>query len=112
MTQTNIAKNSPLQNAVKAVCEVAEIYNIAFKKALILSNQSNILRAWALLTETEAASAALASYGIAIDEMLLNLLVELRCFQTILWNYLIGQHDPRFLERLEVRLRWFRKREN
>jgi Phosphotransferase enzyme family len=63
-------------------------------------------------TDTEKAAAAISGYGKTIDNELLDLFVEIRTFQTVLWNYIIGQKYPESLERLDVRLRWFRSRCN
>jgi aminoglycoside phosphotransferase (APT) family kinase protein len=63
-------------------------------------------------TDTDKASAAIVGYGKTIDNELLDLFVEIRTFQTVLWNYIIGQKYPESLERLNVRLRWFRSRKN
>ncbi|BAZ16032.1 stress response kinase A [Calothrix sp. NIES-4071] len=70
-----------------------------------------VARAIVFGTGIEQANAALQGYGIDIDEGLLDLLVQARTFQTVLWNYIIGQHDSQSLERLNARLQWFRKRE-
>jgi thiamine kinase-like enzyme len=69
-----------------------------------------IARARVFGTDIEQVNAALKGYGINIDAVLLDLLVEARTFQTALWNYIIGQHDPQSLERLKARLQWFRER--
>ncbi|BDA66897.1 hypothetical protein CAL7716_010630 [Calothrix sp. PCC 7716] len=71
-----------------------------------------VARARVFGTEIEQANAALKGYGTNIDEGLLDLLVEARTFQTLLWNYIIGQHDPQSLERLNARLQWFRERQS
>ncbi|OKH45755.1 aminoglycoside phosphotransferase [Calothrix sp. HK-06] len=71
-----------------------------------------IARACVFRTEIEQANAALRGYGTNIDEELLDFFVEARTFQTVLWNYIIGQHDPKSLERLNARLQWFRERES
>ncbi len=71
-----------------------------------------IARARVFSTEIEQADAALKGYGTDIDEGLLDLFVEARTFQTVLWNYIIGQHYPQSLERLDARLQWFRERES
>lgn len=71
-----------------------------------------IARASVFGTEIELFVAALKGYGTDIDEGLLDLLVEARTFQTVLWNYIIGQHDPQSLERLNARLQWFRERQS
>ncbi|MBW4601383.1 MAG: aminoglycoside phosphotransferase family protein [Calothrix sp. FI2-JRJ7] len=71
-----------------------------------------VARARVLGTEIEQANAALQGYGKDINEGLLDLFVEARTFQTVLWNYIIGQHAPQSLERLNARLQWFRERES
>ncbi|MBD2338523.1 aminoglycoside phosphotransferase family protein [Calothrix sp. FACHB-156] len=62
--------------------------------------------------DVEWSDAALQGYGVKIDEPVLNLFIEARTFQTVLWNYIIGQQHPDSLERFERRLQWFREREN
>lgn len=69
-----------------------------------------VARARVFGTEIEQVNAALRGYGTNIDEELLDLFVEARTFQTVLWNYIIGQHHPQSLERLNARLQWFRER--
>lgn len=61
--------------------------------------------------DVERADAALQGYGVNIDEQVLDLFIEARTFQTVLWNYIIGQQHPDSLERFERRLQWFRERE-
>ncbi|WP_413199402.1 phosphotransferase family protein [Nostoc piscinale] len=61
-------------------------------------------------TEMERATAALNGYGLAIDQEILDLFIEARTFQGVLWNFIIGQQHPESLQRLEVRLRWLRDR--
>ncbi|MBD2164737.1 aminoglycoside phosphotransferase family protein [Calothrix membranacea FACHB-236] len=60
--------------------------------------------------DVEWSDAALQGYGVKIDEQVLNLFIEARTFQTVLWNYIIGQQHPESLERFERRLQWFRER--
>jgi hypothetical protein len=60
--------------------------------------------------DVEQANAALNGYGIKIDDEVLDLYIEARTFQTLLWNYIIGQEHPSSLQRFEGRLRWFRER--
>ncbi|BAY33233.1 stress response kinase A [Nostoc carneum NIES-2107] len=60
--------------------------------------------------DVEWSDAALQGYGVKIDEQVLNLFIEARTFQTVLWNYIIGQQHPDSLERFELRLQWFRER--
>ncbi|OUL35381.1 aminoglycoside phosphotransferase family protein [Nostoc sp. 106C] len=61
--------------------------------------------------DIEQANAALNGYGIKIDDEVLDLFIEARTFQTLLWNYIIGQEHHSSLQRFEGRLRWFRERE-
>ncbi|GAB1544146.1 aminoglycoside phosphotransferase family protein [Scytonema sp. NUACC21] len=62
-------------------------------------------------SDTERVNAALKGYGLRIDDEILDLFIEARTFQTVLWNYIIGQQHPDHLERFEGRLQWFRQRE-
>jgi thiamine kinase-like enzyme len=62
--------------------------------------------------DVEWADAALKGYGVSIDDQVLDLFIEARTFQTVLWNYIIGQQHPDSLQRFELRLQWFREREN
>ncbi|MBD2355079.1 aminoglycoside phosphotransferase family protein [Tolypothrix sp. FACHB-123] len=59
----------------------------------------------------EQADAALKSYGINIDTQVLDIFIEARAFQTILWNYVMGQQHPESWKRFEGRLQWFRQRQ-
>lgn len=61
-------------------------------------------------TDIERAEDALTGYGLSIDKELLNLFIEARTFQTALWNFIIGQHHPESLERLEIKLQWLHAR--
>jgi thiamine kinase-like enzyme len=61
--------------------------------------------------DVEQANKALKGYGVKIDDEVLDLFIEARTFQTVLWNYIIGQQHPDSLRRFEGRLQWFRERE-
>ncbi|BAZ37315.1 stress response kinase A [Calothrix sp. NIES-4101] len=71
-----------------------------------------IARSHIIPTEIEKASAALQGYGKDIDQNLLNLLVETRMFQTVLWNFIMASQDSQSLERMQMRLQWLRQRFN
>ncbi|BAY07882.1 phosphotransferase enzyme family protein [Calothrix sp. NIES-2098] len=60
--------------------------------------------------DVEQANATLNGYGVKIDDEVLDLFIEARTFQTVLWNYIIGQQHPDSLQRFEARLQWFRER--
>lgn len=62
--------------------------------------------------DVEQADAAIKGYGINIDDEVLDLFIEARTFQTLLWNYIIGQQHPDSLQRFEGRLQWFRERKS
>ncbi|BAY19289.1 stress response kinase A [Anabaenopsis circularis NIES-21] len=61
-------------------------------------------------TDIERATAALNGYDLVIDQEILDLFIEARTFQGVMWNFIIGQQHPESLERLEVRLSWLRDR--
>lgn len=65
-------------------------------------------------TDIEPAEAFLQGYEInhrgKINADILDVCIEARTFQTMLWNYIIGQEHPSSLERFQKRLQWLGNR--